>query len=386
MASVPSLAVFTGCRSEFGRLDPVCRLLRDSSDFNLKVIAGVAHYLPEFGETWREIEAAGYTIDFSMRPDSTSPGTLDVLRETQSFICDYFDRHEFDALILLGDRFELLSVTAAALVKTLPIIHIGGGQVTEGAFDNQIRFMVSKAASLHYVANQHFADVLRQTFEEDWRVSIVGSTSIDAVVGVADPGRDKVAADTGLDLSQPTALVALHPPTLDEDDTGSLVDAFFAALMELDIQCVISYPNSDPGHEQVIEAIRNYEKNAPKPCVVRQNFGLDLWINLIRHCSFMIGNSSSGIIESTAANTPVVDVGSRQRGRLAGDNVVRCGFDKASIVSAAHQALKYDKEQCDQPYGDGKAAARICADIKDKLSQYSRHQLVTKAAGKAGKP
>lgn len=360
-----SIGVVTVGRSDFGLYRPILRRIRSSPDVQLQLFVSGAHLLPEFGGTVDAIESEGFEIaarvdmlSSSDAPDAIAAG---VGRGTIGF-AHVFDERRPDILLLLGDRIEMLAPAVAALPSRIPIAHIHGGEATEGAIDDTIRHALTKLSHLHFVATEAYGARVIQMGEEPWRVTVSGAPGLDNVAALAVPTLGELEARVGIDLSRPYLLVTFHPVTLEQERTGEFVDELLAALASVEYGLVFTYPNADSGSRLIIERVRRFVNGRPRT-VFLEDLGTDAYFGLMRHATAMVGNSSSGIIEAASFMLPVVNVGSRQRGRIRGANVVDVECDRRSIRAAIRRAGSAEFREAlaglVNPYGDGRAAARI---------------------------
>jgi UDP-hydrolysing UDP-N-acetyl-D-glucosamine 2-epimerase len=252
---------------------------------------------------------------------------------------DVFARERLDLLVLLGDRLEMLAAATAALPFALPVVHIHGGEITEGAIDEQARHAITKLAHLHFAAAEPYARRILQMGEEPWRVHCVGAPGLDRLAALATLPRAEVAARLGLALRRPTLLVSFHPVTLEHADTARQVDELAAALAAVDGDVVISYPGADTAHRAIVERWTALASSRPGTRLAA-SLGEDVYASLLREADVMVGNSSSGIIEAGSFALPVVNVGTRQQGRLRGPNVVDVGHRRDEIAAGLARALR----------------------------------------------
>ena len=264
--------------------------------------------------------------------------------------------------MVLGDRFEMLAAAVAALPFALPVAHIHGGEVTEGAMDNQIRHAISKLAHLHFVSAPVHADRLVRMDEEPWRIHMVGAPGLDRLQSTPPMTRKKLARQLGLPLADPWIIVTFHPVTLEHRDTGRHVEELVAALETVAGGVVVTYPNADTAHRTIIDALEGFARRCPHVRLV-PSLGDRAYVSLLEHAAAMVGNSSSGLIEAPSFGLPVVNIGSRQRGRLRGANVIDVGYDRDEILRGIEAALapgfRERLRDAPNPYGDGHAAPRI---------------------------
>ena len=360
------IGVVTVSRSDYGHLRPVLEALRRAPDLELLLLVAGMHLASEFGLTVRDIEADGFPI--SARVEMLGGGDTPeaVAAATGRGVAGFgeaFARLRPDVVVVLGDRFEMLAAAVAALPFALPVAHIHGGEVSEGAMDNQIRHAITKLAHLHFASAEPHARRIAAMGEEPWRIHTVGAPGLDRLATTEPLSRAALARELGLPEAGPWLLVTFHPVTLEYRDTAAHIDELLAALEKTDGFIVITYPNADTAGRLIIERIEEFAGRHPRRCRLAKSLGERLYLSLLRHADLMIGNSSSGLIEAPTFGLPVVNVGSRQRGRLRGANVIDVEPLREDILRGieAAQALPFRvrARAAANPYGDGHAAPRI---------------------------
>ena len=360
------IGVVTVSRSDYGHLRPVLEALRRAPDLELLLLVAGMHLASEFGLTVRDIEADGFPI--SARVEMLGGGDTPeaVAAATGRGVAGFgeaFARLRPDVVVVLGDRFEMLAAAVAALPFALPVAHIHGGEVSEGAMDNQIRHAITKLAHLHFASAEPHARRIAAMGEEPWRIHTVGAPGLDRLATTEPLPRAALARELGLPEAGPWLLVTFHPVTLEYRDTAAHIDELLAALEKTDGFIVITYPNADTAGRLIIERIEEFAGRHPRRCRLAKSLGERLYLSLLRHADLMIGNSSSGLIEAPSFGLPVVNVGSRQRGRLRGTNVIDVEPSREDILRGieAAQALPFRvrARAAANPYGDGHAAPRI---------------------------
>jgi len=360
------IGVVTVSRSDYGHLRPVLEALRRAPDLELLLLVAGMHLASEFGLTVRDIEADGFPI--SARVEMLGGGDTPeaVAAATGRGVAGFgeaFARLRPDVVVVLGDRFEMLAAAVAALPFALPVAHIHGGEVSEGAMDNQIRHAITKLAHLHFASAEPHARRIAAMGEEPWRIHTVGAPGLDRLATTEPLPRAALARELGLPEAGPWLLVTFHPVTLEYRDTAAHIDELLAALEKTDGFIVITYPNADTAGRLIIERIEEFAGRHPRRCRLAKSLGERLYLSLLRHADLMIGNSSSGLIEAPSFGLPVVNVGSRQRGRLRGANVIDVEPLREDILRGieAAQALPFRvrARAAANPYGDGHAAPRI---------------------------
>lgn len=365
------IAVFTGTRAEYGLLYWLMKDIAADPQLELQTIVSAMHLSPEFGDTWRQIEADGFTIDARIETLLSSDTPVGVAKSVGLGTLGYadaLDRLRPDALVILGDRFEALAAAQSALILGVPIVHLHGGELSEGAYDDAIRHAISKMATLHFVAAEPYRRRLIQMGEPPERVFNVGAMGLDHLSRGERMTSQKVNESLGFDLRQPYFLVTYHPATAADEQPAETAAAMLEALDAFrDHQAIITYPNADNGGRAIIAIVDAYARRDPSRVMAIQSLGFRRYLSVLAGAEAMIGNSSSGIIEAPAFGVPTVNIGSRQLGRLAAGSVVHCESDANSIRSAIAQAISRDfkamAREVDNPYGRGDAASRIVAKL-----------------------
>ena len=360
------IGVVTVSRSDYGHLRPVLEGIRRAGDLELILFVAGMHLEPDFGSTVREIEADGFAITERIamleRGDSPEAVAVSTGRGVEGF-ARAFARRRPDLLVVLGDRFEMLAAAVAALPFALPVAHIHGGEVSEGAMDNQIRHAITKLAHLHFASAEPHARRIGQMGEEAWRIHTVGGPGIDRIATAETLSREALARELDLPAEGPWLLVTFHPVTLEHRDTASHVDELLAALEKTDGTLVITYPNADTSGRLIIDRLEEFAARHAGRCRLARNLGERLYLALLKHADVMIGNSSSGLIEAPSFGLPAVNIGARQRGRLRGANVIDVEPARDEILrgieTAQTPAFRARARAAANPYGDGRAAPRI---------------------------
>jgi UDP-hydrolysing UDP-N-acetyl-D-glucosamine 2-epimerase len=366
------VCVVTGSRAEYGLLQGLMREIVAASELELQVAVTGMHLSRCHGMTVREIEADGFAIDAKVDiglGDDSGAGVAAAVGRGVIGFADAFRRLQPDILVVLGDRFEILAVVEAALISRIPIGHIHGGEVTEGAIDDAIRHAITKMSHLHFVAAEPYRRRVIQMGESPDRVFNVGALGVDNVLRMQPLDRVAFERAIGWDLGSHTLLVTCHPETLARvgaPDAG--ITALLLALDAIsDARLLFTSPNADPGSAEIIAAIEGYVAAHPERAVLRRSLGHELYRSALAHVSAMIGNSSSGIIEAPAAGLPAVNIGDRQKGRLRSASVIDCVNETEAIAVAIRRALTpafRDLAKSSPPaYGSGDTARRVCATL-----------------------
>ena len=381
------ICVVTGSRSDFGHLSSVMRAIDAHSDLTLQTVVTGQHLDARFGETWRDVEDEGFTIDAKVDLDLGNDTPLAAARAVGTaviHVSEALATLEPDIVLVLGDRFEILGAAEAALMLNIPLAHIHGGEVTEAAVDDAIRHAITKMARLHFCAAEPYAKRLRQLGEDPAHIHLVGAPGLDHLDTLTCLSRDALAADLGIALPTPLFVVTHHPVTLQLDRGAAEITAVVDALNQFDTATMVfTGVNSDPGYSLVRNALNAFaSKDKKRRCVV-ESLGYKRYLSLLAIADVVIGNSSSGLIEAPAIGVPTVNVGDRQKGRLRGPLVIDSFADSDAITAAITRALdpsfKKSADGDDPPYGRGGAGTKI-ADVlaetsMDALKQKSFHDL-----------
>ncbi len=364
------LCVVTGARAEYGLLRWLMQEIADDPALTLQTVATGMHLSPEFGLTYRHIEKDGFAIDAKVEMLLSSDAPVGVAKSIGLGAIGFADALQKlapDLVILLGDRFELLSAASAAMALGLPMAHIHGGESSEGAIDEQIRHAITKLAHLHFVAAGPYRRRVIQMGEQPARVWNVGAIGLDNLTRLALLDRPHLEKAIGFSLAEPTFLVTFHPETLG-GETSTL--ALFAALDHFSkAHILFTQPNADAGGRAISEQITAYVARSSGRAASFSTLGQLNYLSTMKHCTVVVGNSSSGIIEAPALKRATVNIGTRQEGRLRASSVIDCALSESAIVAALHRALSSQfqatLDHIDNPYGDGGGA--ISARIKDTL-------------------
>jgi len=367
------IAVFTGTRAEYGLLYWVMRELQACGWCELQLIAGAMHFSPEFGETWRQIERDGFPIDAKVEmllSSNTQVGVAKSIGLGTIGFADALDRLRPDCLMVLGDRFEALAVAQAALIMHVPLVHMHGGEITEGAYDDAIRHAVTKMASLHFVSTETYRRRVIQLGESPGTVFNVGALGLDHMARSPRLTLAQLSQSLAFELRRPYFLVTYHPATVGNENPATTFAALLEALDQFpDHQVVITYPNADSGGRLIISLLEDYAKQHSGRVLAIKSLGSERYISVAANAAAIIGNSSSGIIEVPALAVPTIDIGIRQQGRLAAGSVLHCEADRVSILAALREALSPDfaarLQNIENPYGNGDAAIKITKILKD---------------------
>lgn len=354
----------TGTRADWGLLLPVLTQLRDDARFDLRICATGQHLDPA-SASLAAIRSDGFEpdhlVDMELGPDDSPPALAAAMGRCTTGIGRVISEMAPDMMLVLGDRYEILAAVGAAVVARVPVVHLCGGDVTLGAFDDAIRHALSKLAALHFVTNADAARRLRQMGEAPERIVISGSPGVDRLMAEPSIPRDAFLHGVGLPEG-PFLLVSYHPETLAADPQAQLHAVLDALEGTAGLNLLLTGSNADPGGREIDQAFAAMAARR-RDAVFVPSLGSRKYIAALRHAEAMLGNSSSGLYEAPSFATPCVNIGDRQKGRLRAPCVFDCPAESTAILAALEQALVWGSHtklaQSVNPYGDGQAARRI---------------------------
>lgn len=365
------IAVVTGTRAEYGYLKPLMVEIEKDSNLELVPIITGMHLISDFGNTFKLVEKdfpKSVKIEMKLDGDSLKDMANYFASGVKNF-ADYFNKNKPDIIVVLGDRSEPLAAAFAAMYLNIPIAHINGGDVSGGTIDESLRHTLTKIAHIHFAHTKENADRIKKMGEEKNRIFIVGALTLDIILNKKLPSKDKVFSKYNLDPNKTTFLVVQHPITTLKDQGYSQMKELFSALVELNEQTIMLYPNCDAGSKKLIDLIKIYENN--KNFKVFKNLPHEDYLALMKSSNLMIGNSSSGIIESPSFKIPVINIGKRQSGRSISENIINTEPEKKEILDSIDYALNNKEflkkiKSCRNKFGNGKSSEKIVKILKEK--------------------
>jgi UDP-hydrolysing UDP-N-acetyl-D-glucosamine 2-epimerase len=363
------IAVVTVGRSDYGIYYPLLRAIQNDPDCELCLIVGGSHLSPFYGNTVSEIERDGFDIrarvPMLLSGDSPESVSMSIGIGIVNFASAY-DAVRPEILVLLGDRFEMLAAAVSALPLRIPVGHIHGGELTEGAMDDAIRHSITKLSHLHFAAAPEYASRIEQMGEEPDRVFVSGSPVVDSIFSEDPLSEAELEESLGLPVRD-ALLVTYHPVTLEHERTGERVLALLDVISRFENRVIFTYPNADTNNAVIVDQLRKYVSCHPRAYLF-VNLGRKKYHSLQRYVAAMVGNSSSGIIEAASFRLPVVNIGDRQKGRLRTPNIIDVPESAAAIESGIRKALstsfKASLSGMESPYGTGDASRKILQVLK----------------------
>lgn len=368
-----TIGVVTSSRADYGIYRPILKAIAATPDLKLSIVVTGMH-LNTDGDSLKEIERDGFSVServATVASTNTPKGVADAIATGVAGFAELFaGRWRPDFLLVLGDRFDMYPAVLAALPFGIPIAHVHGGEITEGAFDDTIRHSITKFAHLHFVATDKYGDRVAQLGEESWRITVAGAPSLDNLATLDRVTDEELCKYFGWDIPEHPLIVTYHPVTLEYKEANRQISALLAALAERPEPIVFTAPNSDPGSREIRVAIEDFVAKHPRARFV-VNLGTRLYFGLMRIAVAMIGNSSSGIIESASFELPVVNIGIRQKGRVRGANVIdvcdSISDIRAGIVRATDPGFRRSLVGISNPYGRkdaGRTIAHVLSNVK----------------------
>lgn len=371
-----TITIMTATRAEYGQLKTIIKALLADGTFNIKIIATASHLSPEFGMTCQEIEADGIKIDRKIETllSSDTPSAISkCMGLTMIGLADYFSETKPDAFMVLGDRYETLAASCAAFNARIPIIHLYGGDTTEGATDEAYRHSISKMSYIHFVSTEEYRKRVIQLGEAPERVFAVGEIGIENALQTKLLSLKDLSDSLGIELGSNYALGTFHPVTLENNSAAKQIKALLRALSKHnDMKFVFTKANADVNGRIINQILEEY-------CSRHENYylfsslGMLKYLSAVKHAKFVIGNSSSGLIEVPTFKIPTINIGDRQKGRLMATSIICCEPTQSDIEKAINKALSPDfrktASKTVNPYGDGKTSKKIVKIIKKVFSK-----------------
>lgn len=361
------ICIITGTRAEYGLLRPLIDKINLSNYFELKLVATAMHLSPEFGLTYKLIEADGFIIDKKIEILLSSDTAVGISKSVGLAIIsfsEYFSEETPDMVIVLGDRFEIFSVVAAATLAKIPVAHVHGGETTEGAYDEAFRHCISKMSYLHFTSTEEYKMRVIQLGEDPSRVFNVGALGVENIKRLSLININTLEDYINFKLDKPYGLVTFHAVTLETSTSESQV---YELLMALDsfpnMKFLITKGNSDNNGRIINSLLENYYEKNKERVRLFTSMGQIAYLSAMKHCSMVLGNSSSGIIEAPTFNIPTINIGDRQKGRIQANSIINCNSKKDAIIESIKKALNADYinslNSIFNPYDGGDTSSQI---------------------------
>lgn len=376
------ICVATGTRAEYGLLKPLLEKLKTNTLFELQLLVTGAHLSPEFGLTYKQIEADGFSINYKVEmllSSDTAEGITKSMGIAITGFSEAFKNLQPDLLVILGDRYEMLALASTALIFKIPIAHIHGGEITEGAYDDAIRHSITKMSHLHFVSTDEYKKRVIQLGEQPQHVFNVGAIGLDNIANLDLLTKEQLEDNLKIKFKKYNYLITFHPETLASESVESQFNKLLAALDRLeDSFFVFTKANADTNGRIINQLCEKYVQGNSNKSALFDSLGTLRYLSVMKVCDAIVGNSSSGIIEAPSLHTATINIGNRQKGRIQASSVLNCDVDSDEIYSllkqVQHQEFKNKVKNISNPYGTGNASAQI----EDVLSKINVSSLLIK--------
>lgn len=367
------ICVVTGTRAEYGLLRPLIQKIQDNNELELQLVVTGAHLSEEFGYTYREIEndriPIARKIDMNLTSDSSVAVTESMSIEMTKMALA-MEELTPDMMVVLGDRYEILVAATVALIFRIPIAHIHGGEITEGAIDDSIRHAITKMSMLHFTSTEEYRKRVIQLGEQPERVFNVGALGIENIRNVTLLSKEALEESIGFEIKDKTILVTFHPVTLENDTAKEQFSTLLKVIDDNQLRVIFTKANADTNGRVINRMIDEYVSMHSDRTVAFTSLGMLRYLSALQYVTAVVGNSSSGIIEVPSFGIPTVDIGDRQKGRVAANSVIHCEENYDSISRAVEKALTYrGGEKCENPYEGSNTSSDIIDEITGFLSQ-----------------
>jgi len=367
------ICIVTGSRAEYGLLYWLIKDLNNSPEFEMQLVVTGMHLSPEFGSTYSEIEKDGFKIDKKVEmllSSDSSNGVVKSMGLGMIGMADALGELKPDLMVVLGDRFEILSACSAALIYKIPIAHLHGGEVTTGAFDESIRHAITKMSHLHFTAAEEYQNRVIQLGEEPKRVFNVGAMGMDNIRRLKLLDKNELSDAIGFNFHKKNLLITFHPVTLDNEPAEIQVKALFKALDELDdTGLIFTMPNADTEGRKIMALIKEYCSLNSNKAKVFSSLGQLRYLSTLAVVDGVIGNSSSGILEAPSFKIGTINIGDRQKGRIMAESVIQCNANQISITKALDCLFSKKFQTClkdlKNPFDRGGASEKIIKTLKE---------------------
>ncbi len=382
------ICVITGTRAEYGILSHLMRLIKQDPNLELQIIATNMHLSPEFGFTYKEIESDGFTIDKKVNmliSSDTENATVKSMGLAMIGFSDAFEDLKPDLILILGDRYEMLSVAASALIYKIPIAHLHGGEVTEGAYDDAIRHSITKMSHLHFTSTEEYKKRVIQLGENPERVFNVGALGVENIKNINLLSKSDFEKSINFLVGDKFFLITYHPVTLDKYPVSDQIQALLNVLDKYQgYKLIFTLPNSDTDGHIISNCIKDYVGRNEGRAVLFNSLGKLRYLSALKYARAVLGNSSSGIIEAPSFNIPTLNIGDRQKGRIPAESVYNCSTKEEDIcrgmsIILSEEFLEKVKET-KNPYEKANTAENILKQLKsqslDNIVQKSFYDII----------
>lgn len=373
-----TIDIITTTRAEYGLMRPLIRRMMEDSDIHMNLLVTGTHLSEKYGNTYKEIERDGFPITARIPILGSGTGAVGVSQTMANAIVEftkYLSVNKPDFILVDGDRYETLGVCIAAVNANVPIIHCSGGATTEGAADECYRHSMTKMAYLHFPTTEIYRKRIIQMGESPERVFTVGSMGIENILQIKYLSKEELSQQIGWPLTKPFSVVTFHPVTLENNTCEQQLNELLVACdLRQDMQFIFTKANADNGGDIINQMLDEYAARS-KNAICVTSLGAVRYLSALKHAEFVMGNSSSGIIEAPSMKIPTINIGDRQRGRLQAKSIINCSPKTSEILESIQRALSPEfKELCRNvinPNGDGNTSERIVSHIKEYYNTHT---------------
>ncbi len=375
------ICVITGTRAEYGLLSRLMKMIQDDPNTQLQIIATNMHLSPKFGNTYQEIEKDGFTIDYKIpiiddndKDDAVT--TVKSMAKALAGFADAYNELKPDLVVVLGDRYEILAAAEAALIMRIPIAHIHGGEVTEGAYDDAIRHSITKMSHLHFASTEAYRKRIIQLGEQPDHVFYTGALGVENIKRLHLMNKAEIEKEIGFEIDCNTILVTYHPVTLGNRTAKDDIDDFISALEERkDLRIIFTMPNSDTGSQFIVEAVNGFVERNHGRAKAFKSLGVVRYLSVMKQVAAVVGNSSSGIVEVPSFGIPTLNIGDRQKGRIQAESTYNCMPAKESVLNGLNKVLSKEFRELASKVHNPYEKANTAEEIFKVISTYPLEQL-----------
>jgi GDP/UDP-N,N'-diacetylbacillosamine 2-epimerase (hydrolysing) len=368
---------FTGTRADYGLLSSLIRLFVNDLNYETKILASGTHLVERFGNSLNEIIGDGFPVDFKVDIDLATDSDLDISKSAGIAVGRYAEVLNLfrpDLAIVLGDRYEALSFAMSCQIMKVPLAHLHGGEITEGAIDNSFRHCITKLSVLHFASAEIHRHRIIQMGESAECVYNVGALGVDNVISLKKKSKQELTDQLKIQFKSKNFMVTFHPETLGAQSSEFQMEQLLSALQKYmdqnsDSYFIFTMPNSDPGHQKIADLMNKFILKNQKQTIAFSTMGRLNYLSALTYCSAVIGNSSSGLIEAPVFGIPTLNIGDRQKGRLRGDSIIDVATSEQNILAGMSKIVHFidSKQTTTSVYGDGQAAVQIKKIIDEKI-------------------
>jgi len=364
------IAVVTTSRAEYGILKKLLTLIKNDSELELQLIVTGSHLMKEMGMTVNEIKSDGFAVaaEVDMKMEGDQPvNVANAMGNIVQGVAASIEKLQPDVVAVIADRFETCAAALAIVPFHVPIIHIAGGYITEGAIDDKLRHATTKMSHIHYAVDEHGRNNIINLGEEEWRIIQTGSMVVDLLESSATVQKETLEKQFNVNFSKGVMLFVYHPVTMEYQDTERQIKNAIAAIKTYPMDIIALLPNQDTSRLIITKELTAAAEQNNNIKLIK-HMPRNVYASVMKHCTLMVGNSSSGILEAPTFQKAVVNIGNRQKGRIQAQNVINSSYETEEITEAINQVLsekfKVQLKTVKNPFGDGKASERIYNHLK----------------------